>query len=336
MTLSGTTGTDLDHPGMGTMRAAVIDGFGDASRIRIDRVPTPVPVLSEVLVRVVAAGVNPIDAKTRAGGGAAAGVGAWPAVLGCDFSGVVVQAPYEEFGLQPGDEVYGVSGAPRIGGSFAEYVAVPAGNLARKPKVLSHAEAAAMPTAALTAWGAVVELAKAHEGQRMLVHAGAGGVGHFAVQIAAYFGAHVVATASAANLGRLRELGAAQAVDYTAGPFEDQVDEIDAVVDLIGDAAGHVGPRSLHVLRPGGLLVTVPSSSWPTLADDARRAAVRATAYRMCPDASTLAVLARLVTSGDVKVEVQEVLPLDRLADAHRTVEGGHVRGKVVVQIAAF
>lgn len=319
-----------------TMRAAVLERFGDAGGLHLADVTRPVPVVGEVLVRVVAAGLNPIDVKTRAGAGAAAGVSGFPAVLGHDFSGVVVQAPYEAFRLQPGDEVYGISAAPRGAGSFAEYVTVPAQQVAAKPKVLSHAEAAAVPLAAITAWGAVVELAKAHEAQRILIHAGAGGVGHLAVQFAAYFGAHVIATASGRNTGWLRELGASETVDHTTTRFEDVVAEVDTVIDLVGDFQDHTGPRSLDVLRPGGLLVNVPSGSWPSLMDDAARAGVRATTYRMVPDAATLAVIGRLINSGDVRVAVQEVFPLDRIADAQRLVEDGHVRGKVVVQISDY
>jgi NADPH:quinone reductase-like Zn-dependent oxidoreductase len=319
-----------------TMRAVVLDRFGDAGGLHLADVTRPVPVVGEVLVRVVAAGLNPIDVTTRAGAGAAAGVPGFPAVLGHDFSGVVVQSPYEAFRLQPGDEVYGISAAPRGAGSFAEYMTVPAQQVAAKPKVLSHAEAAAVPLAAITAWGTVVELAKAHEGQRILIHAGAGGVGHLAVQFAAYFGAHVIATASGRNTGWLRELGAAETVDHTTTRFEDVVAEVDTVIDLVGDRQDHTGPRSLDVLRPGGLLVNVPSGSWPTLMDDAARAGVRATTYRMVPDAATLAVIGRLINSGDVRVAVQEVFPLDRIADAQRLVEAGHVRGKVVVQISDY
>ncbi|MCU1474008.1 NADP-dependent oxidoreductase [Amnibacterium sp.] len=319
-----------------TMRAVLLDRFGDAGGLRLGDVTRPVPVVGELLVRVVAAGMNPVDITTRSGAGEAAGVSSFPAVLGHDFSGVVVSAPYEAFRLQPGDEVYGVSAAPRATGSFAEYVTVPAQQVAPKPKVLSHAEAAAVPLAAITAWGAVVELAKAHEGQRILIHAGAGGVGHFAVQFAAYFGAHVIATASGRNTGWLRELGANETVDHTTTRFEDVVAEVDTVIDLVGDRQDHTGPRSLDVLRPGGLLVNVPSGSWPTLLDDASRAGVRATTYRMVPDAATLAVIGRLINSGDVRVAVQEVFPLDRIADAQRLVEAGHVRGKVVVQISDY
>lgn len=330
---SGTAGTLDAPPGM---RAAVIDGFGTPDVTRFTDVAKPVPVGSEVLVRIVAAGLNPIDGKTRSGTIGTAGIGQWPAVLGVDFSGVVITSPYESFPLQPGDEVYGTTAAPRVGGSFAEYAAVPSSYLVAKPQTLSYAEAAAVPTAALTAWGAVVEQVKAHEGQRILIQAGAGGVGHFAVQIAAYFGAHVIATCSGHNVGWVRELGAAEVVDYSSTRFEEVVDQVDAVIDLIGDNDDHVGPRSLAVLRRGGLLVNVPSGSWPTLIADAEAVGVRATTYRLSPDAATLAVISRLITSGDLRVHVDRVFPFESLAEAQRTVEAGHVRGKVVLQLADY
>lgn len=318
------------------MRAAVITGFGGPDALHVAEVPVPVPVGAELLVRVIAAGVNPTDAKTRAGRGAAAGLTGWPAVLGSDFSGIVMRSPYESFPLQPGDEVYGVTGVPRGGGSLAEYVAAPAWALARKPRTLSHVEAAGVPLAALTAWGAVVEQAKAHEGQRILIHAGAGGVGHFAVQFASYFGARVIATTSSRNAGWVRELGAAEVIDYTRTRFEDELDDVDVVIDLIGDEVDRTGSRSLQALRPGGLLVNVPSASWPTLAADAAAADVRATTFRVVADAQTLAVVSRLITSGDVRVNVDEVFTLDRAGAAHQRLEAGHVRGKLVVQVADY
>src|SRR3954447_141019 len=205
-----------------TMRAVAFTQPGEPEVLIPSELPTPVRVGSEVLVRVVAAGVNPVDAKTRAGRGVSAAT-VPPVVPGFDFSGVVVQSPYDGFPLQPGDEVFGMTAFPRTTGSYAEYVSVPALNLTRKPSVLSHAEAAAVPLAALTAWGAVVEVAKAHEGQRMLIHAGAGGVGHFAIQFATYFGARVITTGSARNAGWLQQLGATEVIDYSSTRFEDVV-----------------------------------------------------------------------------------------------------------------
>jgi NADPH:quinone reductase-like Zn-dependent oxidoreductase len=314
------------------MRAVAVASPGAPDVLMPIELAAPVRVGSEVLVRVVAAGVNPVDAKTRAGRGVSRGA-SFPLVPGFDFSGIVLETPYAEFGLQPGDEVFGMTAFPRTTGSYAEYVSVPALNVARKPSILSHAEAAAVPLAALTAWGAVVELAKAHEGQRVLIHAGAGGVGHFAVQFAAYFGAAVTATASRRNAPWLTALGASRVIDYSAERFEEVLEGFDVVIDAIG---GDTGRRSLGVLRPGGHLVSLPSGSWTTMAEDAASAGVRATGFWVVPDGRTLSVIGRLITSGDVKVTADEVFPLERAADAHRLLETGHTRGKIVLQVSEY
>jgi NADPH:quinone reductase-like Zn-dependent oxidoreductase len=317
-----------------TMRAVVIDGAGDAGVLRQADVPIPQNVGSEFLVRVVAAGINPIDAKTRAGGGVFSAFDRFPAILGQDFSGVVIRSPYAAHPLQPGDEVYGMLSVPRTTGGYAEYVAVPSLSIAPKPATLSHIEAAAVPVAALTAWGVVVDVAKAHDGQRMLIHAGAGGVGHFAIQFASYFGAHVIATGAARNAGFLRELGAAEVIDYTAERFEDRVQKADVVIDLVGNVHDDTGTRSLKVLRPGGLIINVPSGSWPTLAHDAAEAGVRGTTYKASPDGRVLEVIGRLLSSGAVKVHVDRIFDLADAADAHRTLEQGHTRGKIVLKVS--
>jgi NADPH:quinone reductase-like Zn-dependent oxidoreductase len=230
--------------------------------------------------------------------------------------------------------VYGVAPVPRYSGSYAQYIAVPSLSLARKPPTLSHVEAAAVPVAALTAWGMVVELAKAHDGQRILIHAGSGGVGHFAVQLAKYFGAHVTATGSTRNLGWLRELGASVAIDYTTTRFEDVVGDVDAVIDLIGNVHDNTGTRSLRVLRPGGLIVNAPTGSWPNIVEDAEHAGMRATTYKVAPDGDTLSTITRLLESGDVKVFVDGVFDLDDAASAHAALEDGHTRGKLVLKVA--
>lgn len=318
-----------------SMRAVAIDGTGDPEVLRLRHLPLPAQIQSEVIVRVVAAGVNPIDAKTRSGGGVSAAILGFPSVLGQDFSGVIVASPYEAYGLKPGDEVFGMVPFPRYGGTYAEYVSASTLHVAKKPPTLSHVEAAASPTAALTAWGMVVAVAKAHEGQRMLIHAGSGGVGHFAVQIAAYFGAHVIATGSTRNVAWLRELGAREVIDHTTQRFDEIVDPVDVVIDLIGNVHDHTGSRSLQVLRPGGLLVNAPTGSWPTMLAEAEEVHVRATTYKVAPDGATLAVLAQLLESGDVKVFVDTVYELADAADAHRAVEQGHTRGKLVLSVSS-
>jgi len=317
-----------------TMRATVFDETGGPSVLRTATVDVPSPVLSELLVRVVAAGVNPIDTKTRAGRGVSASIEKFPAVLGYDFSGIVVRSPYEAHGLPPGTAVFGMAPFPRSGGTYAEYVVVPSLSIARKPTSLSHVEAAGVPLAALTAWGLVVETARAHEGQRILIHAGGGGVGHFAVQFASYFGAHVTATASGSNAPWLRELGAAVVIDYTTTRFEDVVADVDVVIDLVGNGYDRTGARSLNVLRPGGLLIEVPSGGWDGYADAAAEAGVRATSYKVIPDGGALATIARLLDSGSVRVYIDRVFYLDDAAAAHEEIEQGHTRGKVVLRVS--
>ncbi len=312
----------------------VIAATGSPAVFTMAQVPVPTRINAEVLVKIVAASINPIDAKTRGGGGTSAEIPSYPAILGRDFSGVVIESPYEACTIKPGDEVFGIVPVPRVPGTYAEYVTVPLMSVARKPPRLSHTEAAAVPLAALTAWGMVVDVAKAHEGQRMLIHAGAGGVGHFAVQFAAYFGAHVIATGSQNNASFLRELGAVEVIDYATTRFEEVLESVDVVVDLIGNVHEQTGTRSLSVLRPGGLIINVPSGSWPTLLDDAADAGVRATTYKVSDDGSTLAVIARLLDSGDIRVHVDRVFDLDNVGEAHEAIEGGHTRGKLVVSVS--
>ena len=318
-----------------TMRALVIDRPGTPDELHLAEVTAPTAVFDELLVRVVAAGVNPLDAKTRAGGGVAAAIPAYPAVLGLDFSGVVVSTPYAAFPLQPGDEVFGVARLPRTPGSYAELVTVSSLNVARKPARLSHVEAAAVPVAALTAWGMVVDVAEAAPGQRMLIHAGSGGVGHFAVQFAKAFGAHVTATGSTRNIDFLRELGADEVIDYTAVRFDDVLSGLDAVIDLVGNVHDNTGTRSLAVLRPGGILVNAPTGSWPTMAEEAAARGIRSTGFKVAADAGVLDYIAELIDDERVRVHVDRVFDLADGAAAHRLIEEGHTRGKIVLQVTA-
>ena len=317
-----------------TMRAAVIDTTGAAEVLREASVAVPTPVMSELLIRVVAAGVNPIDAKTRAGAGVSAAIGQYPAALGFDFSGIVVRTPYESHPLPVGTPVFGMTPFPRTGGSYAEYTVVPSQSVARKPTSLSHVEAAGVPLAALTAWGLVVETARAHEGQRMLIHAGSGGVGHFAVQFAAYFGAHVTATGSARNAPWMRELGASVVIDHTTTRFEEVIADVDVVIDLVGNVHAQTGERSLKVVRPGGLYILVPTGSWPEYADAAAAAGVRATSFKVIPDGTALATIGRLLESGAVQVYIDQVFDLKDAAAAHTQIEQGHTRGKIVLRVS--
>ncbi len=315
-----------------TMRAVTINEFGGAEVLTVGRVPRPEPLPTEVLVRVHAAGVNPVDWKTREGRGMA-GLQTLPFIPGWDVSGVVEQVGFGVTTLKVGDEVYGMPWFPRAAGGYAEYVTAPARQWARKPASLDHVHAAAVPLAALTAWQVVVDTAHLQAGQRVLITAAAGGVGHFAVQFARHLGAHVIATASEARHSWLRELGAEETIDYTTTRFEDVVKDVDVVIDLVGDAHDQTSTRSLKVLRPDGLLVAVPAGVSPDLAAAAEAAGVRVTGYLVEPDGAALTTIAGLIDDGEVTVEVEETFPLEQVAAAHAHLEAGRTRGKVVLTV---
>ena len=249
-----TSDTDRADP---SMRAVIQQRFGGPDVLEVTHVPRPAPLPTEILVRVHAAGINPVDWKSRAGSGMAGVLGDPPFVLGWDVSGVVEEVGFGVTTLAVGDEVYGMPWFPRAAGAYAEFVTAPARQFARKPRTLSHPQAAAVPLAALTAWQILFDTADLQSGQRVLIHAAAGGVGHFAVQLAKHRGATVIGTASARHHGWLQSIGADQLVDYNTTRFEDVVSDIDLVVDLVGDAHD-TSRRSLTVLRPDGLLVAVP------------------------------------------------------------------------------
>ncbi|MFD8082487.1 NADP-dependent oxidoreductase [Kitasatospora sp. NPDC059722] len=316
-----------------TMRAMVQNGFGGPDVLRVERVPRPVPLPTEVLVRVHAAGVNPVDWKTRAGSGMAGLLGEGPFTLGWDVSGVVEEVGFGVTTLKPGDEVYGMPWFPRLAGGYSEYVTAPARQFARKPAALDHVHAAAVPLAALTAWQAVVDTAQVQAGQRVLITAAAGGVGHFAVQFARHLGAHVIATAGAARHPWLKELGADETVDYTTTRFEEVVADVDVVIELVGDAHDDSSTRSLKVLRPGGLLVTIPAGVSPELAAAAEAASVRVTPFLVEPDGTALTAIAGLIDAGEVAVEVAKTFPLEEAGAAHTFGETGRTRGKIVLTV---
>ncbi|MFD8782764.1 NADP-dependent oxidoreductase [Kitasatospora sp. NPDC059599] len=307
------------------MRAVVVEQWGGPENLVEREVERPEPGLGEVLVRVHAAGVNPVDWKTRAGG-ALIEWGDVPAV-GWDVSGTV-EAVGPGVGLfRPGDEVFGMPLFPRQAGAYAEYAVAPARHLARKPAALTHVEAAALPLAALTAWQALVDTADVRPGERVLVHAAAGGVGHFAVQIAKARGAYVIGTASAGKHDLLRELGADEVVDYRTVRFEDAVSDVDVVLDGIG---GETAKRSLDVLRPGGRLVTLPGPDDLPAAPDG----VRAVWVLVEPDHLGLREIAALAERGALRPVVETVLPLEQAAKAHELGEQGRTTGKIVLTVA--
>jgi NADPH:quinone reductase-like Zn-dependent oxidoreductase len=317
-----------------SMRAVVQHSFGGPEVLQVEEVSRPEPLPTEVLVRVHAAGINPVDWKTRSGKGMAGVLGEPPFILGWDVSGVVEKTGFGVTTLKPGDEVYAMPWFPRAAGAYAEYVTAPSRQFARKPTSVSHEQAAAVPLAALTAWQVLVDTADLRPGQRVLIHAAAGGVGHFAVQFAKHLGAYVIGTASSARHDWLAGLGADEIIDYTAVRFEEAVKDVDVVVDLVGDAHDHTSTRSLSVLRPGGLIVAVPSGVSPELLETARSRGLRATAFLVEPDGPALTRIAELIDAGTVKVEVEEVFPLEQVAQAHARGEAGRTRGKLVLRVA--
>ncbi|MGK7234902.1 NADP-dependent oxidoreductase [Streptomyces hygroscopicus] len=316
-----------------TMRAVVQDTTGGPEVLRVAEVERPRPLPTEVLVRVRAAGVNPVDWKTRQGAGMAGVLGEPPFILGWDVSGVVEEVGFGVTTLAPGDEVYGMPWFPREAGGYAEFVTAPSRQFAVKPASLSHEEAAAVPLAALTAWQILVDTARVTAGQRVLVHAAAGGVGHFAVQFARHLGARVVGTARESRHEWLRRLGAAELVDYTAQRFEDVVEDVDVVIDLLGEDLDATSTRSLKVLRKGGLLVAVPGGVGPELRRAADERGVRTSGFLVEPDGAALTAIAALIDKGEVAVEVEDVFPLEEAARAHARGEDGHTRGKLVLRV---
>ena len=280
-------------------------------------------------MRVHAAGVNPVDFKTRAGRGVAGILGEPPVRLGWDVAGVVSEVPGGVTRFKVGEEVFGMPWFPRQAGAYAEYVTAPSRHFAAKPHALSLEEAAALPLAGLTAWQIVVDTIQLEAGADILIHGAGGGVGHLAVQIAKARGANVIGSARVEQADWLRELGVEQTIDYRSERFENLVADLDAVIDFTGTN----GERSLPVLRPGGMLVSVPSGVSPQLLDLAARSDRRATGFLVEPDPVGLAGLSHLVEDGRLRVKVDRVFDLERAAEAHRFAEAGHSGGKIVLRV---
>jgi NADPH:quinone reductase-like Zn-dependent oxidoreductase len=311
------------------MRVITQRTFGGPEVLTIVDRPEPEPLPTEVLVRVKAIGLNPLEARLRAGEFPL--IGQPPFVLGWDISGVVEEAPQPQtWRFRPGDEVFGMPLFPRVANAYAEVVSAPALHLARKPASLSHVEASALPIVGLTAWQGLVDLAGVTEGDRVLVHGGGGGVGHVAIQIAKALGANVSATASGSKREFVEGFGADEVIDYTAVDFVEAVRDIDVVLDTIG---GDTVERSLGVLRPGGHLVTAVAESDPELVAKYEGAGMRFSGIAVDPDPVALRGLAELVEQGRLRVHVQETFPFERVADAHRLLESGHLKGKLVLSV---
>ncbi|ANJ10812.1 NADP-dependent oxidoreductase [Streptomyces parvulus] len=312
---------------MNTMRAMSQDVLGGPEVLKEIRPERPEPRPNEVLVRVRAAGVNPTDWKHRANGGF---LGEPPFVLGWDVSGTVEAVGIGVAAFAPGDEVFGMLSYPFGHGSHAEYVTAPARAFTHKPAGIDHVQAGALPLVSLTAWQALVERADLRPGQRVLIHAAAGGVGHVAVQIAKARGAHVIGTASAGKHEFLRSLGADETVDYRETDFAEAVKDVDVVLDTIG---GDTALRSLRVLRPGGVVVSIIPVGSDEFFEEAGRLGVRAVRMLVDADRADMRSVAELVEAGKLRATVEKAFPLAEAAQAHALGETGRTTGKIVLVV---
>ncbi|KQX50128.1 NADPH:quinone reductase [Streptomyces sp. Root66D1] len=309
------------------MRAISQDTHGTPEVLREVTVPRPVPGPSQILVAVRAAGVNPTDWKHRSAGFF---VDRLPVVLGWDVSGVVESVGFGVTVFKPGDEVFGMLPYPHGVGSHAEYVTGPARAFAHKPAAVDHVQAGALPLAALTAYQAIVDTAGVGPGQRVLVHAAAGGVGHLAVQIAKARGAYVIGTASAPKHDFVRSLGADEVVDYRSVDFAEVVRDVDMVLDPL---SADTRVRSLDVLRPGGTLVSLLPSTDPDEPAKAAARGVRVEDLLVEADHAGMKAIAALVESGALRAHVEAVFPLADAAKAHALGETERTTGKIVLVV---
>lgn len=312
------------------MRAVVLTRFGGPEVLTVCDVPVPPVGRGQMLVRTMAAALNPIDVKTRAGRGAAR----WtqvdpPVVLGWDLSGVVEQIGEEVTGFRVGQEVFGSIGFPGVGGTLAELVVADGADLAPKPERITHLEAAAAAMSGLTSWQALVHAGALRSGQKVLIHAAAGGVGHVAVQVAVALGARVIGTSSAANRDLVLELGADQHIDYRTTRFEDIVHDLDLVLDTVG---GETTRRSLCVVHPAGRVVTIlPGDLDATTETQAVERGVDLVRCLMRSDGQDMGAVARLLADGSLRPVISHQMTFEQVPEAHRLLESGHTVGKIVV-----
>lgn len=307
------------------MRAAHYDTFGDADVLKVGEVPDPPVGPDAVLVRTRAASVNPVDTKIREGYLKGAYPHHLPIIPGWDIAGVVeAVGPAVITGLEVGDEVWGYVRRDDVAfGTAAELVPAPQRTVARKPRSLSFEQAAAVPLAGLTAYQTLTEAVQIRPGERVLVHAAAGGVGHLAVQIAVAKGCEVVGTASPHNHARLEDLGVAEVVDYHAGPVSAQLSApVDAVADFVGGEALEDAPG--QVKDPARIASVI---------DPQKAKEIGGQYVFVRPNRSHLDALAELVENGQLGVRIEQTFPLEQIADAHRLIEEGHTRGKIAVAI---
>ena len=310
-----------------TMKAVVIHEYGGLEVLKYEDVQRPEPKEDQILVRVIAAGVNPVDGLIRSGMFAKHEKATFPMILGADIAGVVEKTGSKVTKFKAGDPVFAYASL-KSGGAYAEYALTTEREAAPKPKVLTYVEAAAVPVVALTAWQALVDTAKLSARQTVLIHGGSGGVGTFAIQIAKARGARVIATASTANQDLLMQLGADVAIGYTKQKFEDVAKDVDVVLDSIGK---DTLARSYGVVRKGGFIVSLVAR--PDRAELDKRG-IRGAALSVEPNSDELAEIGKLIDEGKIKVIVSQTFPLSEAIKAQEHVATGHTRGKIVLKVA--
>ncbi|MDY3126882.1 MAG: NADP-dependent oxidoreductase [Corynebacterium sp.] len=308
-----------------TMRQAQLHNWGDHNTFEIAEVPIPEPTPGKLLIKTASLGINPVDWKTRAGNGIAGLLPSTrPIVLGWDIAGTVVSTGPDAAGFTVGDEVYGLIGFPDLGNAYAEYVCVKATDVTHIPVTMPLEDAGAVPLVALTAWQALFDIAEIKKDDHILIHAGAGGVGHVAIQLAVHAGATVYATASSHNHAFLSELGAIP-VDYASDNYGADLPAFDVVLDTIG---GQAFTYSLDLMAPSGIIISVPD---PSSLDEARARGIRAEWVFVHPNAAQLRKISGLIDDASLRINIDRRYPLDEIGTAHSYGEKGHVRGKLVV-----
>lgn len=312
------------------MKSIILSEAGDANNLSLAELSIPEYGHDEVLVKVKALSINPVDIKTRNGKALYGQLkDEQPLILGWDISGEVVSSGKDVVGIEVGDEVFGMVNFPGHGKAYAEFVAVPYKHLAKKPANIINEEAAAATLAALTAWQVLKDQLQVKAGERILIHAGAGGVGHFAIQIAKHMGAYVVTTASASNAEFVKELGADEHIDYTAVSFESTVSDIDAVFDTVG---GDISRRSLGTLREGGRVLSIAGGVNDEVKNLAEEQGISTSTYLVQSSGDDMKSLAELLEKGILKAHVSAAYQYTEIADAHRQIESGKTKGKIVVK----
>lgn len=313
------------------MKAVILKGIGDVDQLIVEEIPIPEIKEDEVLVKTKIASINPIEVKTRKGNrfGEKLLQEEYP-ILGWDASGVVEKVGKNISGFKPGDKVFGIIGFPEFGKTYADYFVAKEKYLTHIPENVDFADAAATTIAAITAYQALKYFGKLGPGTKVLIHAASGGVGHYAVQFAKHFGAEIWATASGTNEDFVKDLGADHFINYKTQKFEDEAQNMDVVFDLIG---GDYIDRSLKSLKKGGVIISAPSATNSEVEEKAKKAGCEGVRFSLENKKSDIQAIANLLKAGEVKPYISKTFKLEEIREAHRELEKGHSRGKIVIKI---